>query len=200
MSVILGYKTSEKIILAADNRCVNKSGDVVSNKIRKIVSVNSHLAVAFCGNMVIQIMFKKKINSLSKGKNNYYVDDALFWLKEIFLFFKNSEKTFNKQVASMPSNFIVAGLNDNLQMFLCSVLFIDDEISMCVSDSFLFTPPHVSFEKYAHKYVAYLNNNTKNCMKKIVKEISMESNAVSKTGDIWTYSCTNNKSKIKHFY
>ena len=73
MSVILGYKTEDKIYLAADNRISEKDGAFIRDDEKKIIVINNHLAVAFAGNAGTQALFGEFVKGL-KNANDFKME------------------------------------------------------------------------------------------------------------------------------
>ena len=59
MSVIMAYKTEDKIYLGADNRLSEQDGTPIEDENKKLVIVNKYLAIAFSGNAGTQYFFEK---------------------------------------------------------------------------------------------------------------------------------------------
>ena len=54
MSVIMGIKTNNVIILGADKQLSTYNNEFISDDCDKILVINSNLAMAFAGNAAIQ--------------------------------------------------------------------------------------------------------------------------------------------------
>lgn len=144
MTVIMGYKTPNKMYLGADNRTSTVDDVRIRDNANKIVVVNDNVAVAFSGYHGAQIMFEKLINT-SKGKNDYRVDNALWHLKFIYWFSRVLwYKPFSKNVLNLGSRFIVAGKNkkDEYCMYIMSILHGKLEKPSLI-DRFMFPPSDV---------------------------------------------------------
>ena len=87
MSVILGYKAEDKLYLAADNRLSEKDGTFICDNERKIIEINSHLAVAFAGNAGTQALFGEFVKGL-KNANDFKMEDILFNIDAMFMSLK----------------------------------------------------------------------------------------------------------------
>lgn len=76
MSVIMAYKTEDKIYLGADNRTVTIDDDVSSDDVNKIITINSEVAVAFAGCYKSQMLFNMLMKSL-KDNTKMLIKDFL---------------------------------------------------------------------------------------------------------------------------
>lgn len=73
MSVILGLKTKDIVIIAGDKRICNINGKVISEQSEKVHIINNHLAYASGGN---DAMGKFFLNSIEDAEN-LYVEDLI---------------------------------------------------------------------------------------------------------------------------
>ncbi len=80
MSVIMAYKTENKLYLGADNRAVSINEDNYRDDENKIIAINNDVAVAFAGCNKSQMLFDMLLKSL-KDKSNLKVEDALQYIK-----------------------------------------------------------------------------------------------------------------------
>lgn len=118
MSVILGYKSENKIYLAADNRVTDKKDGSYSDKYRKLITLNKHLAMVCSGSRLAQDKFADFIKG--KKTKEWTMDDLKFYL-EILCFSLNLCN--NLTIDNMGAYFIAGGLNKNNQMELWSASF-----------------------------------------------------------------------------
>lgn len=109
MSVILGYKTDDKIYLGADNRSSTPEGIYVCDDVNKIVVLNNDVAVAFAGYGGTQTLFA---NMIKNNKKDFKVEDVLRCIKIIYWICKIPwYKKYTKNILKYGSRFIVAGKN-----------------------------------------------------------------------------------------
>ena len=85
MSVILAYKTKDKIYLCADNRTSTEEGTPISDDLQKIIVLNENVAVAFAGYSGSQTVFENMTKDIRDGKKNCRVEDILKILKVLCL-------------------------------------------------------------------------------------------------------------------
>lgn len=200
MSVILGYKTEDKIYLGADNRTVTLDDVLSRDDVNKIVVVNNNVAVAFAGYNKSQMIFERMISKITNN-SEFYVEDALQYIKRIYWFYIFFwYKKFAKEGLSLTSRFIVAGKNKKGEccMYVASILRGKLE-KPSLEDRFIF-PPYDADAKTCWKIFA-INavNYQRDFLQRTIKDISKISKAISSTGDIWTYDSATDTSTLEHF-
>lgn len=186
MSVIMGIKTNNIVILGADKRLSTYNDDVVSDNNDKILTVNNHLAMAFSGNAAVQKAVEIDIDKLEIDKHSLYVDNAIDILCNLF---KKFEKAKAKTILSTSSCVIIGGLEKNRLMKLLAFSYIHEKIcwSEVKGDKIIFPPKDVSMQKCAKTFVENYNLYTEYMIEKTVSDISEISKVVSKRGNKWIY-------------
>lgn len=84
MSVIMGIKTNNVIILGADKQLSTYNNEFISDDCDKILVINSNLAMAFAGNAAIQKAIEIDTDKIGTNKQLLYVEDAINILCSLF--------------------------------------------------------------------------------------------------------------------
>lgn len=199
MTVIMGYKTLNKIYLGADNRTSTIDDITIRDDANKIVVVNDNVAVAFSGYGGTQKIFEKVTKDI-KNNQDYRVEDALRNLKMIYWIYKFLwYRKASKDALTYGSRFIVAGKNrkDEYCMYIMSILHGKLE-KPSLTDRILIPPSDASAKEcvdaYATNFYSY-----NNFIQRTVKDIAKISKLVSSSGDIWTCDMTTGISTLEHF-
>lgn len=200
MSVIMAYKTEDKIYLGADNRSVTLEETISSDSKNKIIVINNDVAVAFAGCNKAQMMFEMLI-SKSKGKEDFRVEDVLRYIRNVYIICKFFWfKKFAKEILNLGSRIIVAGKNKKGECCVYTVSILHRKFEKpSLTNKFMF-PPYDSdvkrcFDIYALNSVKYPND----FISRTIKDIAKISKVISPTGDIWIYDMISGKSTLEHF-
>lgn len=194
MSVILGYKSENKIYLAADNRVTDKKDGSYSDKYRKLIKINNHLAMVCSGSRLAQDKFADFIKG--KQTKEWTIDDLKFYLNILCY----SLNLYNSPaIDNMGVYFIAGGLNENNQMELWSTSWNHKKYSGKSVEMALYPPEDVDMQTCCCIYIRNIHESFSNFMEKTIKEISQKGKMVSLSGDIWTYDIHTDKSSVKHF-
>lgn len=200
MSVIMGYKTENKIYLGADNRVSTQEDIPIRDNENKIVVVNNNVAVAFAGYGGTQTLFE---NIIKKNNNNkdFRVEDALLYIKIIYWFCKIPwYKKYTKNILKFGSRFIVAGKNKKDECCMYTVSFLHGKLEKpLLTDRFIFPPSDVSAKVCCNIYATNALNYHGDFMQRTIKDIAKISKIISPSGDIWTYDKITDKSTLEHF-
>lgn len=200
MSIIMAYKTEDKIYLGADNRAVTLEETISSDDKNKIIVINNDVAVAFAGCNKTQMMFEMLI-SKSKNKEDLKVEDALKYIRKVYKICKIFWfKKFAKEILNIGSRIIVAGKNkkDVCCVYTVSILHGKFE-KPSLTNRFMF-PPYdsdikICFDIYALNLIKYPND----FISRTIKDIAKISKLISPSGDIWTYDMISGKCNLEHF-
>ncbi len=200
MTVIMGYKTPNKIYLGADNRTSTVDDTPIRDDVNKIVVVNNNVAVAFSGYGGTQTIFESMTNKIRRDED-FRVEDAfrlltiIYWIYKLLWYTKASKNAF-----SFGSRFIIAGKNrkDEYCMYTMSILRGKLE-KPSLTDRFLFPPYDVSPKVCWDIYKKNVINSYSDFMQRTVKEIASISKVVSPSGDIWIYDLSTDISITEHF-
>ncbi len=200
MTVIMGYKTPDKIYLGADNRTVTLVNDFVRDDANKIVIINNNVAVAFAGYHKTQVIFERMIDRLTSDRE-FYVEDALQYIKRIYWFYKLFwYKKFAKEGLSLSSRFIVAGKNKKGEYCIYVTSILHGKLEKpSLTDRFIFPPHDADAKMCCDIYAINTVNYQSAFMKRTVKDIAKLSKFVSTSGDIWTYDMITGTSTSEHF-
>ena len=200
MSVILGYMAEDKIYLGADNRTVKLDETISRDDVNKIVAVNNNVAVAFAGYNKSQMLFERMITNLS-DKNEFYVEDALRYIKLIHWLFKLFwYRKIGKEGRVLSSRFIVAGKNKNGKACLYTASILNGKLEKpSLTNRIIFPPSDADVKTCCDIYAINSINYHSDFIQRTIKDISKISKLISSTGDIWVYDITTDKSTLKHF-
>lgn len=201
MSVIMAYKTEDKIYLGADNRASNPEDVVISDKVKKIIEVNNNVAVAFAGYYKNQVLFEYGIANV-KNIDSLRVEDIFVHIKAMYLSYENNcDKEYAKLALSVDSSFIIVGKNKKNECCIYAWSYLDGKLENepTLTDISLFNPYDVAMEVCTKFYVKNIYTNFNEFVQKTVKDIAEESNVVSPSGDIWIYDIKTGKSSSEHF-
>lgn len=198
MSVIMAYKTKDKIYLAADNRVSTPEDIPIRDDENKIVVVNNNVAIAFAGYRGTQTIFENMIKNRNK---DFRIEDALLCIKIIYWFCKIPwYKKYMKNILKFGSRFIVAGKNKKDECCIYTVSFLHGKLEKpSLTDRFMFPPSDVSAKVCCDIYAKNAMNFHSDFMQRTVKDIAKVSEIVSPSGDIWTYDMNTGKSTLEHF-
>ncbi len=186
MSVILGKKTENIVILAADKRLMNLiKGEVVSDDANKLIIVNEHLAIACAGNAAIQKAIEFEVDRLV-SKEQLFVEDIIELISEFYDRIKSKNA---KTLLSASAFFIIGGLNRKNDIDLISGSYSKQQLmfSKEIEEMALYPPSDVEMKTCAEVYINNLYNYSEIFIEKTIKEISQLSTVVSKCGDKWIY-------------
>lgn len=194
MSVIMAYKTKDKIYLGADKRVTNTKDGSYSDKNTKMIILNKHLAMVCSGSKHAQNKFEDFI----KGKNikKWTLDDIRMYL-EILCNSLNLENNIN--IINEGAYFIVGGLDDKKEMVLWSASWNHGKYSGGNVEMALYPPKDVDMQTCCNIYIPNIHEHFPVFIKKTIKEISEKSKMVSPSGDIWIYDMKSGKSSSEHF-
>ena len=200
MSVIMAYKTDDKIYLGADNRAVSINEDSHRDDENKIIAINNDVAVAFAGCNKSQMLFDMLLKSL-KDKSNLKVEDALQYIKKTYRFCKILWfRKFSKEILGLGSQFLVVGKNRNDECCIYAVLISHGKLEKPLLKEWLILPPHgADLKECCDIYLKNVVKYPDNFIQRTVKDIAKMSKYVSPSGDIWIYDIATGKSTSEHF-
>lgn len=198
MSVIIGIKTNNVVILGADKRLSTYNNQVNSDDNDKILAVNNHLAMAFAGNAAIQKAIEIDIDRLGIDKQSLYVEDAINILCSLY---ERLKRTKAKTILSKSSCVIIGGLNKDKSLKLLAFSYVNGELdwSEVRGDKILFPPNDVSMKKCTEIFIGNFYSYIKIVIEKTVQDISNISNVVSKCGNKWIYDNRTHLSEKQDF-
>lgn len=198
MSVIMGIKTNNVVILGADKRLSTYNNEVVSDDSDKILVVNNHLAMTFAGNAAIQMAIGIDIDRLEIDKQSLYVEDAIDILCSLFERLKRAKA---KTILSTSSCVIIGGLSKDKSLKLLAFSYVHGELSWSEvkGNQILFPPNDVSMKKCAEIFIGNFYSHEKNAIEKTVQDVSKISKVVSECGNKWTYDSRTHLSEKRDF-
>lgn len=194
MSVIMAYKTENKIYLGADKRVTNIKDGSYSDKNTKLIIINKRLAMVCSGSKYVQSKFENFI----KGKKvkKWTTDDVKMYL-EILCNSLNLEN--NIDVINEGAYFIVGGLDGKKKMNLWSASWNHGKYSGNNVELAIYPPKDVDMQTCCNIYIPNVHEHFSVFIQKTIKEISEKSKIVSPSGDIWIYDMKSGKSTSEHF-
>lgn len=200
MSVILGYKSEDKIYLGADNRTVTTEDAFLRDNVRKILAINNDVAVAFAGCYKSQMLFEMKMKRF-KNNMDFRVEDALKCIKWIYKFCKVLWfKNFSKEILSIGSQFIVAGKNKKGDCCIYVVIISKGKlIKPLLKEWFIFPPYGADMDECCNIYIKNITKYPNSFVQRTIKNIAKNNKYISSSGDIWTYDIKLGRSSIEHF-
>lgn len=186
MSVIVGIKTNNRVILGADKRLSTYQNQFVSDDNDKILVVNNHLALACAGNKAIQTALEMDINNLEIDKVSLFVEDVTDIICNLYKKFKNANAEI---ILSYPFYAILGGLdkNHNIKLIAISYNYGNLQCSETQTNIMIFPPSDVSMKKCSEIFVRNYYLFTDHVIEKTVKDISELSVVVSESGNKWIY-------------
>lgn len=196
MSVIMGLKTSNIIILAADKRGCGANGTVITEELTKIYIVNNHVAFAGAGNLAISKAIMRDIEK-ADNKKDLYIEDVIEIMRN---FYKRLEDVKAKTLLGFPAKFIIGGLNRRRELALygCNNKS-NGKFDTTEVDMLLFPPEDVPMQEASEIFVRNLHEETERFMEQTVAEIAEKSIWVNSAGDKWIYDNRSKLSEVRSF-
>lgn len=194
MSIIMAYKTEDKIYLGADNRVTNLKDGSYSDNNSKLIILNKRLAMVCSGSRFAQDRFSDFIKD--KNTKKWTIEDMNFYLK---ILCDSLNMTNNTNINNSGAYFIVGGLNNNKEIVLWSASWNHGRYSGNSVEMVLYPPEDVDMQTCCNIYIPNLHEHFPVFIKKTIKEIFEKSKMVSPSGDIWTYDMITDKSSSEHF-
>ena len=84
MSVIIGLKIDDKIILAGDKRGSTETGKLLTDELEKVIPINKSLCIAMAGNHAMEQAILSKLHEKEKLEN-MCIEDLLDNTHEIYM-------------------------------------------------------------------------------------------------------------------
>lgn len=198
MTVIMGYKTPNKIYLGADNRTSTVDNTPIRDDVNKIVAVNDNVAVAFSGYHGTKKMFENMTKNNSK---DFKVEDALRCIKIIYWICKIPwYKKYAKNILQYGSRFIVAGKNRKDEYCIYTMSILNGKLEKpSLTDRFMFPPDDASAKECWDLFAKNVACFHTDFVQKTVKDVAKISNLVNMSGNVWIYDMIENKSILEHF-
>lgn len=198
MSVIMGIKTNNVIILGADKQLSTYNNEFISDDGDKILVINSNLAMAFAGNAAIQKAIEIDTDKIGTNKQLLYVEDAINILCSLFERLKMAEA---KTILSTSSCVIIGGLSKDKSLKLLAFSYVHGKLSWSEvkEDKILFPPNDVSMKKCAEIFIENFYLCGDRIIEKTVQDISKISKVVSACGNKWIYDNRTHLSEKRNF-
>ena len=186
MSVIMGIKTNNILVLGADKRVSTYENKPLSDDNDKILVVNNHLAMACAGNAAVQKAIEIDISKLEKDKDSLFIEDVLDVIRNLY---RKLAIAKANTILSNSSYVIIGGLNRNQEMKLLSVSFVYGELHWgeVIEDKIIYPPSDVTMQKTAEIFVENFMLHIECVIEKTVADISKFSDVVSRNGNKWVY-------------
>lgn len=198
MSVIIGIKTNNVVILGADKQLSTYNNEFISDDDDKILVINSNLAMAFAGNAAIQKAIEIDTDKIGTNKQLLYVEDAINILCSLFERLKMAEA---KTILSTSSCVIIGGLSKDKSLKLLAFSYVQGKLSWSEvkEDKILFPPNDVSMKKCAEIFIENFYLCGDRIIEKTVQDISKISKVVSVCGNKWIYDNRTHLSEKRNF-
>lgn len=198
MSIILGLKTPECIILAGDKRGTNIKNGKYLDDTEKVIVINDSLAFAWAGVATYALDISYTLRDIT-------IDDKkAMTTNDLAEIIKNSYSNIREGVAKLIGSHvfacIIAGKNNNGEMCLIACNnYEGDDINFLEVPHFLFKPEDMDFNECAEIFAKNLKTCFSDFAEKTIREVSAQSKFVSPTGDKWMYRAVVNCGKLESF-
>lgn len=195
MSVIMGVKTDNVVILAGDKRGSDKCGNTLRNDLIKVVSINNHIGMASAGSKQIGDGILLDINKMDNIEN-LFVEDIVDYIK---VFYERLVEKDLKYLMSQPASFLIGGLRRNKTIGLYRIDNHSGKPDIKdIEIPFMIVPPNdVNMDEASTIFIRNFKKFPQNFIEKTIDDISKISRLVSGDGDKWTYDIRYNASKIE---
>ena len=185
MSVILGYQTNDKIIIAGDRRACNAKGEIISEEEQKVFQINEHLCVASAGRGLMGKVINDEVAKMEADQ--LYIDDIDKIVSDFYEKVKNVASIY-----MLPSYLIVAGLNNKGESGIYAIIHNSGKEDKKYVPMLIFNPSDMTNMDCA----LIMGNNIKryglSFVEKTIKEISEKSIWVNDKYNVWMFNiyCT----------
>ena len=198
MSVIMGIKTNNVVILGADKQLSTYNNEFISDDSDKILVINNNLAMVFAGNAAIQKAIEIDTDKIGTNKQLLYVEDAINILYSLF---ERLKMAGAKTILSTSSCVIIGGLSKDKSLKLLAFSYVHGELSWSEvkEDKILFPPNDVSMKKCAEIFIENFYLCGDRIIEKTVQDISKISKVVSACGNKWIYDNRTHLSEKRNF-
>lgn len=191
MSVILGYQTEDKIIIAGDRRACKADGSIHSEESQKVFQVNKHLCFASAGRAVIEKVINDKIAKLDA--DNLYIEDID---KIVSDFYENAKKKDIPSIYMLPSYLIIGGLNKNNKAGIYAIIYNNGKESKKYVPMIIYNPADMTTLECAKIMADNINKQGLSFVENTIKEISKGSIWVNDSYNVWTFDKKNKNGVI----
>lgn len=182
MSVILGYQTKDKIVIAGDRRVCNADGVVISEEEQKVYQVNKHLCFASAGRAFMGKIINDEV--AKANADNLYIEDID---KIVSDFYQNAKDKNASSIYLLPSCLIVAGLNRKGESGIYAIIYNSGKEDKKYIPMIIYNPADMTNMNCA----LIMGNNIKkyglSFVKNTIKEISEKSIWVNDKYNTWTF-------------
>jgi len=194
MTVILGRKLKNELVIAGDKRGSDIQGNKMRDDLKKIVVLNNYLAIASAGNDSISKVIQMDLAKVGKLED-LTVDDVI---DTIYKFYKKANE-LSPNIALLNAYFIIAGKMKSGNYKLYVVFCQKGNVEVRETECCILSPEDMKLQECQQ----ILNDNilsfNKNYVENTIKIISERSKLVSSSGEKWTLDIINNKSQIESF-
>lgn len=182
MSVILGYQTQDKIVIAGDRRVCNVDGIVISEEEQKVYQVNEHLCFASAGRAVMTKVINDKVAKVNADK--LYIDDID---KIVSDFYQNAKDKDIPSIYMLPSYLLVAGLNREGKSGIYSIIYNAGHEDKKYIPMIIFNPADMSNMDCAIIMGDNIKKYGLSFVENTIKEISEKSIWVNDKYNMWIF-------------
>lgn len=188
MSVILGYQTKDKIIIAGDRRACNANGAVISEEQQKVHQINKHLCFASAGRAFMEKVINDKAIKMETDK--LCIEDIDKIVSDFYLNAKDKDISL---IYMLPSYLIVAGLNRKGESGIYAIIHNAGKEDKKYVPMLIFNPADMTNRDCA----LIMGNNIKryglSFVKNTIKDISEKSIWVNDKYNVWTFDKKSNE-------
>ncbi|MCB6288386.1 hypothetical protein [[Clostridium] scindens] len=197
MTVLLGVRTDQTVIIAGDNRGTNIKTNLSSDNLKKVHPINNHLCIATAGNTAVGNAIMQDIEKLT-DKQNIFIEDIIYVIKD---FYSKVEERHSTGIQLLTASFLIGGLKRDGQTGLFTVHNCNGKLKIeDVPIMFTIIPPEdVSMDMAGKIMMRNVNEQFEDFIEKTVSEISEFSMYVSKSGDKWIYGAVIDKGRMESF-
>lgn len=191
MSVILGYQTNDRIIIAADNRTSDENGKLKSDAEKKIVVFNDHLCVATAGNrfgyLILESIYKQN------NMDNFFAEDFARSITDLYK--KNESNIYYK----LPVRYILGGRSKVGDYIMIAIDAVNGKLIPTPCMKIIYPPDGVKPETTNKILDKNILKYPKDFYIHTIHKVSRKSKFVSHSGDVWIYDLIADSSTFEHF-
>lgn len=183
MSVIIGIREPNRIILAGDKRGSSKEGRLLSDSLQKVILINEHLCLATAGNDAIGTAIMIDVNK-SDDKEQMTVED---FLDVVTQFYQKVRDANIQSFLTLPFCFLIAGKKKDGSIGLVAGQNKGGSIDAAETAAMIFSPIDCSFNQCAEILARNKRTGRVDYIEETIRNIAEVSKVVSSTGDKWIY-------------
>lgn len=197
MTVIVGVKTENTVIIAADKRATNIITRQVSDDLDKVIQINDKLCIGIAGNKAIASVIKMEIDKVF-AKTEMVIEDVIEIIQN---YYRLLVDTNSKITMSHIASFMIGGLKKNGNTGLYEVYNYNGQLNVSEINDFakIIPPDGMSVGEANNIFLSNLSQQRRDYIEKTIMDISSVNEYVSPTGDKWNYDKRSNCSEKTSF-